>query len=176
MGYLKQFDIPFAGLPLGSHEYQYVIDKKFFDEFDYSLIKEGNAIVDLVLNKHSTLLLLTFNIKSNIDVSCDRCLIQSSIPLEQTFELVVKFGEQNRGEDGVDELVLSESETEINIAAHICECVNLMLPLNIVACELTGNTKLCNVEVLERLEQLKTPEQEQIIDPRWEALNKLKKN
>ena len=52
---LGNFDIPFTGLKLGNHQYQFEIDKAFFDQFEFSEIGDAHFKVDLVLEKQSTM-------------------------------------------------------------------------------------------------------------------------
>ncbi len=38
---LRTYSIPFTGLKLGKHHFDYVITNAFFDEFEYSLVKKA---------------------------------------------------------------------------------------------------------------------------------------
>ncbi len=175
MGYLKQFDVSYSGLAPGKYDFQYVIEKKFFDELSYSLIKDAQAFVNVELTRHQNMLLFDFTIEAKINTTCDRCLIDCNLPFKQTNKLVVKFGD-GESEDP-DEVIVSPKETEINLASYICEYINLMPPLNLVACEIDSEYKSeCNQEVLNKLNELAVPEPETQVDPRWAALEKLRKN
>jgi hypothetical protein len=39
---LRNFSIPFTGLKLGKHQFEYIINDAFFDEFEYSLVKKAD--------------------------------------------------------------------------------------------------------------------------------------
>ena len=43
----KEFLIPFAGLKLGKHQFEFEINKAFFDDFDYDEYKDVNIKVNL---------------------------------------------------------------------------------------------------------------------------------
>ena len=55
---LKQFSIPFTGLKIGKHQFEFEIDKSFFDAFEYSLVKEGHLKAAVELDKQETMLIL----------------------------------------------------------------------------------------------------------------------
>ena len=179
MGYLSQFKISYSGLSQGLHEFNYLIDSKFFEEpqFSGSEIKKANIDLTVNLLKQSGMLALTFIFKSQIQVECDRCLNENFIPVNGEQKLIVKFGEERehdpKNEDEV--IVLPTSETELNIGQYIYEYINLLLPLQKIPCEALNNTNLCNTEVIEKLNQFQQHEKEseQATDPRWDALKNI---
>lgn len=52
----KQYDIPFVGLKQGKHSFQFDIDAKFFELFEYEGFEDAHISVQLVLEKKSTLI------------------------------------------------------------------------------------------------------------------------
>ena len=46
---LKEFNIPFVGLKEGSHLFEYQIDKKFFESFQFDEFNNTNLKADLIL-------------------------------------------------------------------------------------------------------------------------------
>jgi hypothetical protein len=47
----SDFTIPFAGLKLGHHSYEFEVDDAFFEDLEYSLIKKGSVSVSIDLEK-----------------------------------------------------------------------------------------------------------------------------
>lgn len=47
----SDFTIPFAGLKLGHHLFDFQVDDSFFEDIEYSLIKKGSLNVDIDLEK-----------------------------------------------------------------------------------------------------------------------------
>ena len=47
---LKEFIIQFVGIKLGEHYFEYKIDKKFFEYFEYKEFNDANVNIDVVLN------------------------------------------------------------------------------------------------------------------------------
>jgi len=68
---LKEFDIPFSGLKLGKHHFEYQIDKAFFDSFDYDEFNASGVHVDVILDKMSTVMELEMHAKGTVNVACD---------------------------------------------------------------------------------------------------------
>ena len=71
---LKAFIIQFAGIKLGEHCFEYEIDKKFFDFFEYEDFNDIDVSVNVVLNKKTTFLEFYFKAKGTINVNCDLTL------------------------------------------------------------------------------------------------------
>ena len=68
---LNEYLIPFVGLKLGKHQFEYQINKTLFDHFDYDEFENAAIQVDLVLEKKSLMLELHFKHKGSVYVPCD---------------------------------------------------------------------------------------------------------
>lgn len=168
---LSEYIIKFEGLKQGTHFYEFVVDNKFFEEFDCFEFEKSSFKVDLEFEKQSTMMLLTFNFKGTITVPCDRCLDEVDVSVEGEEKLIAKFGNEIFNE--TDEiLVIPEHEHELNVAKYIYEFINLNLPQ-----KRTHLDGLCNQDVINELEKV-AQKKEIKIDPRWSTLQdiKLKKN
>ena len=175
---LQQYHIPFTGLKLGKHQFDFDIDEAFFQEFEYSLVKKGNLKVALEMDKQETMLILHFHIKGDIFQACDLCLGDFPTPLEIKEKEIVKFSNDTNLEDNTDEIiVLTKNEHELNVAELIYEYIMLAVPM-FNRCEDEGNTEWCDREVLDKLQNLSAPAEEEkeenLADPRWEALKNIK--
>ena len=174
---LKQFSIPFTGLKLGKHQFDFEIDKSFFDAFEYSLVKDGALKIDLELDKQETMLILYFHIVGTIKLNCDKCLAEFGQPIEINERQIVKFAEDELESDDLEIIVLNRKESEIDVSEMIYEFINVAIPY-INNCEQAGTGQKCDPEMIATLEKLATGsaenEEEKSDDPRWEALKKLK--
>ncbi len=170
---LRTYSIPFTGLKLGKHEFDYVIDAEFFKEFDYSLVKNGKLEVRVELDKQETMIILNFHIKGTVELTCDRCLSEYQQPIDVKEQQVYKFAEEDIDED--DEIItLHKNDTEIDVAGLIYEYINVAVPF-IAVCSNEGNGRDCDKDMLDRLNELSgADENEKSGDPRWDALKKLK--
>ena len=169
---LREYIINFGNLKVGSHEYDFDVDDKFFEAFEYSLVKSGNVKVKIVLEKQrETFFTLNFILEGHIDLECDRCLDIFPYPVESKHRILVKL--DGKETESNDELIfLAPDIYEINVSSIIYEFINLSLPLRHV-CESVD--KDCNPVMLEKLKQWSREEEtEEVKDPRWEALKNLK--
>ena len=170
---LKTYSIPFTGLKLGKHTFDYVITNAFFDEFEYSLVKKADLQCKVELDKQETMLILSFHINGTIDMACDKCLAEYPQPVEIHEQQIAKFSEEDIDENE-EILTLSKNDHEINIAGLIYEYVNVAAPF-IAVCSDEGNTPYCDKEMIERLNQLSDNSgQDEKADPRWDVLKKFK--
>jgi uncharacterized protein len=174
---LKQFSIPFTGLKIGKHQFDFEIDNSFFDAYEYSLVKEGALKVNVELDKQETMLLLMINIVGTIKLDCDKCLAEFNSPLDITERQIVKFAEDDLESDDLEIIMLNKKESSIDIADILYEFITVSVPY-IKICEQNGDGAKCDQEMVDRLESLANPIQQQEEttgdDPRWEALKKLK--
>jgi uncharacterized protein len=170
---LRTYSIPFTGLKLGKHEFDFVVDASFFKEFEYSLVKNGNLKCDVVLDKQETMIILDFHIYGTVELVCDRCLSEYNQPVDIHEQQIAKFSDEEIDED--EEIIaLGKNDTEIDIAGLIYEYITVAVPY-ITACSNEGNGRDCDKDMLDRLNQLSGgDEQEKSEDPRWDALKKLK--
>lgn len=168
---LNQYIIQFSGLKPGIHDYSFEIDGKFFENIEYSEIKEGNINVALELEKHSNMLVLNFVLKGEVEVPCDRCGEDFLLPLSDKQRLIVKFGDQ-LSEESEDVITIPRNESEINVAHYIYEYIILALPQKRVHPE--GK---CDKEVLKKLRKLEEEINEnKTTDSRWDELKNITLN
>jgi uncharacterized metal-binding protein YceD (DUF177 family) len=172
---LKEFTIPFVGLKIAKHNFEYKVDKKFFEYFEYEDFNDVNVNIDLVLEKKATLLDLNFKISGTVNVNCDVTNEPFNQVIENEFDLVVKFGDEYNDEH-VDILIVPHGTYEINIQQYVYELIVLAVPTKRVHPGVEDGT--LKSDILEKLEELspklkETKEKEEDIDPRWNTLKKL---
>jgi uncharacterized metal-binding protein YceD (DUF177 family) len=169
---LRTYAIPYTGLKLGKHRFDFEVTDAFFDEFEYSLVKKAGLECVVDLEKQETLIILNFHIKGAIGMNCDRCLSALPFDVDIHEQQIAKFSDDEA--DDEDIIMLSKNDHEINIAGLVYEYINVAAPL-IAVCSDKGNTPYCDMEMLDRLEKLSAgEEQEEQPDPRWDVLKKIK--
>ena len=170
---LRTYSIPFTGLALGRHSFDFEIDDSFFEEFEYSLVKKAalNCVVEL--EKQETMLILDFRISGAVKLTCDRCLAEYPETLDINEQQIAKFSDEQIDED--DEIItLGKNDHEINVAGLIYEYINVAVPF-IASCGSEGETPYCDKEMLAKLQSLKSKgETNEATDPRWDALKNIK--
>ncbi|MGC1473996.1 MAG: DUF177 domain-containing protein [Psychroserpens sp.] len=172
----KEFTIPFVGLKLGKHHFDYQIDKAFFELFEYDDFNDVNVEAKLVFDKKSTFLELYFDISGIVNVDCDLTNEPYDQGVEGDFKLVVKFGDEYNDEFE-DILIVSHGEYEINVAQYIYELIILSVPAKRVHPGVEDGT--LDSDMLKKLEELspkgstEKDETSEETDPRWNILKKL---
>jgi uncharacterized protein len=170
---LRTYSIPFTGLKLGKHQFEFVVNNDFFDEFEYSLVKKAELKCQVEVDKQETMLILNFHITGHIDLTCDRCLSGYPQPVDVHEQQIAKFSEEDV--DKNEEIItLNKNDHEINVAGLIYEYINVAVPF-ISVCSNEGNTPYCDKDMLDRLNKLSGgEEQNKSTDPRWDVLKKFK--
>ncbi|KAA9346189.1 DUF177 domain-containing protein [Adhaeribacter soli] len=179
---LHPYDIELVQLSNKQHEFDYELDDRFFGLFDQTLVNGGHLKAHVTLDKSELLLNFTFHIAGTLRLTCDRSLEEFDYPIDTTQKLHVRFGNE---EVELDENVLQilHGAQKINIAQHLFDYIGLSVPIK----------KLCP-QFLEEDENAVTDEDENIliyssstapetdeddddegpVDPRWDALKKIK--
>lgn len=175
MNNLKEYLIPFVGLKIGKHQFDYQIDNTFFKNFDYNEFNDVSVKVDIVLEKKSTMLELDFKHKGTVNVPCDVSGEEFDLPIKGKLKLLVKFGDAFSDENE-ELLVLPHGEFQVNVAQYIYESIILSVPLRRIHPGVKDGSLSDVIQKLESLspkENKKEEQQNNDIDPRWENLKKL---
>lgn len=177
---MRDLVIRFSGLKDGLHEFHFEIGNTFFEQLDYSEITKATLAVDVQLEKRTNMLILNFNIAGKVEVMCDKCTDDFFIDVDTEEELIYKFGDGIS--DDVKIVVIPENEIEIDISQTVYELTILAIPSKRVHPK--GE---CNQEMLKTMddylivesnegEPLKDEDiSDELVDPRWSELKKLKK-
>jgi len=171
VNYLRQYIIPFSGLKAGNYDYSFEIDGRFFEEFEYSEIREGKLHVDCLLEKQDRMMIFSFRIKGAVRVICDRCAGEFDWPVEGKQQLIVKFGQEHT-EEAEDILVITEKEHELDLSQYLYEYIHLLVPIRKIHGTDENGNSLCDPDVIRYIKE----EEEHPADPRWDILKKLKDN
>ncbi|WP_026754490.1 DUF177 domain-containing protein [Sediminibacter sp. Hel_I_10] len=173
---LKEFTIPYVGLKVGKHHFDFQIDKTFFEYFEYDDFNAVDIKTELLFEKKTTLLELTFQISGYVNINCDLTNEPYDQPIDGDYKLVVKFGDEYNDEFE-DIVILPHGEYEINVAQYIYETIILCIPAKRIHPGVEDGT--LDSDILKKLEELSPKDLEEKeatseeIDPRWNTLKKL---
>ncbi len=171
---LKQFNIPFVGLKQGIHSFEYEIDNRFFEAFDFQDFNSSSLKVELVFKKNRHFE-LDFNVTGHINVDCDISLEPYEQKIEGHLPLVIKFG-QEYNDDNDEILIIPHEYYEINVSQFIYELVILSIPSKKIHPKVIDGSM--NSEALQKFKELEINNNTSIkkegdIDPRWDTLKNL---
>jgi uncharacterized metal-binding protein YceD (DUF177 family) len=171
--YLTQYKIQFSGLKEGTHQFDFRVDDRFFDEFEDSEIEKGLIDVIVRLEKRSTHLVLNFELKGEVQLVCDRCLDDYIQPMECESVLYVKFSEGPQ-EGAADIIYIHPNDCQVEIGHLIYELIILNLPIKHAHPENEEGESDCNPEMLQKLKDINAPGNTDTEgDSRWNDLKKI---
>ena len=173
---MNEYLIPFIGLKLGKHQFEFNIGKKFFDEFNFDEFESCDIKANVVLEKKSTMLEINFKHKGTVNLPCDLTGEQFDLPIKGKIKLVVQFGEEFNN-DNDELLILPHGEHQIDLSQYIYEMIVLSIPQKRVHPGVKDGS--LQTVALKKLNELQVKESEEIIkkeeeiDPRWDKLKQL---
>ncbi|ROT21558.1 DUF177 domain-containing protein [Muribaculaceae bacterium Isolate-110 (HZI)] len=127
MGKLSIFSIPLKTMPEGTQEFAYHLDKQFFVNMESTDVHDADLEVRLtVVHKHD-MYNLAFHITGTVTLICDRCLDDLILPIDVTYDIAVKYGDDY---DETDELlIIPQTDLTLNVSYMIYDTVSLAIPL-----------------------------------------------
>jgi uncharacterized metal-binding protein YceD (DUF177 family) len=173
----KAYTIQFASLAIGEHQFEMDVNDPFFEDFEFSEIKQGSVKVKINLLKQSTMMVLEIELGGMVKANCDRCAAEFDLAISGNYRLVVKTsGEQNSvGEEDDDIIAVSASESKLDLSQHLYEYLVLSLPIK----REHSSIEDCDKEVLGKLNNFLVEDNsnsQKPFDPRWDDLTKIKLN
>ena len=99
MGKFKLYNVDLKNLTPGIHEFEYLLENKFFVDIDGDQVQKGKVKVNLTVKRSSMMFEMNFQIEGVVMVPCDRCLDDMELPIDTHNRLVVKFGKEYAEED-----------------------------------------------------------------------------
>ncbi len=185
MGKFTEYKLQLKGLPEGTHQYEYHLGKKFFENMENTDIHDADLTVTLVVVYKNDRYDLNFDIKGEVVLICDRCLDDLHFPIETSYNVVVEYGsDYNDDTDGL--LIIPTSDSSLNVAYMIYDTVVLAIPIKHVhplgKCNRQmsallrkhrsrpqGEDAELEEELIEQMDSM-TESDESPVDPRWNAL------
>ncbi|WP_229208801.1 YceD family protein [Dyadobacter luticola] len=179
---LSKYNIDIYGLEDKQYDYDMESGDAFFQELEQDLIEQGHFKTHVVLNKSATMIQLNFHTIGSVTLTCDRSLEPFEEPFDSDERIILKFGDHD--EELTDEIeIINRNTHRINIARYIFDFIALSLPVKKIHPDLRSEEDEVELEEGEEdgvlvyssadMEDPETEEEEKV-DPRWEALKKLK--
>jgi uncharacterized metal-binding protein YceD (DUF177 family) len=178
---LKEFTIPFLGLKLGEHRFDFTLENEFFEHFEYDEFNGATIKLDVLLEKKTTFMEFTITYRGVVNVNCDVTNETYNESVEGAYHFIVNFGDDYNDENE-DLLTIPHGSYEVNIQQFIYESVILNLPSRRIHPGIEDGT--LQSDILDKLEELRPrankedkkdieESQEGPTDPRWDSLKKL---
>lgn len=152
---------------MGSNTFEFILNDAFFQSVEGSFIQHANITVGLDMVRTETMHNLQFNLSGTVVTTCDNCLDEINLPVENEFQLLMKISETEDYSD--DEIIyITKGLLEYDLSQYLYESVVLSIPPRKV-CAMAGKT--CNEEVASKINNFgsgDTPDEEN--NPMWDQL------
>jgi uncharacterized metal-binding protein YceD (DUF177 family) len=165
----SEYIIPFEGLKLGVHEYEFKLDNTFFAREMHSFVEKGELNLKFKLEKKERMMLGAFDFSGYVIKPCDLCTEDVKVTLKGSFDIIFKFGDEDSDDENL--IMVASNEFEIDITPLCIEFITSMIPSKVVHPK--GE---CNEEMLALLKKYSAGSDESentASDPRWAALKNL---
>ncbi len=175
---LAHFDIDIY--KLANKQYQYHIDKSFFDHFENSPVKQGDLKIEVTFDKQESLITCLFDIYGTIELECDRSLEKFDYPVKIHERVLYQYGEEEQ--DLSDDIIIITNNTQkINVAQHVYEFIVLSVPMRKIHPKYADEENpFVEGEIIFSSSTGQQPDEDtkkddnEPIDPRWNVLKNLK--
>ena len=168
---MEQYQIDLKALTAEETLFRYALDNQFFAALDGAQISKGQLEDQLVIRKQAGAFECRLQVEGTVQIPCDLCLDEMDQPISAQSRLVVKLGEAYSEAD--DELlIIDEADGTFDVSWLIYEQIALAIPIKHI--HAPGKCNRAMTEKLTELSAARSSDGDQPIDPRWEALKKLK--
>ncbi|MEP1032068.1 DUF177 domain-containing protein [Ekhidna sp.] len=167
---LKAYKIEIFGLSNSTHDFNFLFNDDLFTHFENSLVSKGKGTCDVILTKTDSMITLNLKIEGSIELECDRSLELFDFPISINKEIIYKYGDEQE-ELSEDVFVILKGQQELNIAAFLYESISLEVPMKKLHPKFQNGPESDEMIYVSETDK---ESQEESIDPRWEALKKLK--
>lgn len=165
------FEIPFVGLKLGTHEFEFDVNDTFFASLPYSLIEKGSVKVWLDLEKKETMMIANFECFGHVEQICSRCNETALVEIDSDLAVIYKFSHEEEETNDDNLLIVNYDAYELDISQQVYEMISLALPIRPMHEE--GECDEEMVKLIEKYQVKEEKKEEDDIDPRWSVLKGL---
>ncbi len=173
MKHSKEYIIQFKGLKPEKHQFNYLVEKKFFDAYKYDDFIDSNVEVLLDFNKGATIFELLFSISGSVLINCDVSGEEFNQSIEGSLNLIVKFGDEFNN-DNEEILIIPHNEYELDISQYIYELIILSVPVKRIHPKIVNGT--LKSDTIDKLKKMQEKAEKKDTDPRWDKLKELLKD
>lgn len=190
MGKFTAYKLPLKSLAAGTYDYEYHLGKQFFTDMESADIHDADLTVKLTVTHKRDIYRLDFTITGTITLICDRCLDDLIMPVDTTYSIAVKYGD-DYNDEADDLLIIPESDNFLNVAYMIYDTVALTIPIKHVHPMGKCNRQMSAMlrkhrahrpgdedaeledNLIDEMESMDTERDEPPADPRWDGLKAL---
>jgi len=176
MSGLLKYCIDIVSLKDQEYQYNYSIGPSFFQHFKESEIENCSLECFIVLRKTEGFIEAKFRIEGMVELECDRSLEKFEYPIDLERKMIFKYGEEDMEIDDEIEMI-SYGRQSIDMSQFIFEFISIEIPMKKLHPKYANEEQMDDEQLFfssDKASEKETDSKE--IDPRWEALKKLKNN
>jgi len=147
---LDRYKIKIAELPLGVHEYNFILDDALFSYFNHPFVEKGCVVAKVTLDKRPNLIEVNITVSGSLEVQCDRCLDYFLYPIDTNEIILYTIGQQD-GHKNENVVVITKEQSIIDLSSDLYEITVTQLPISKVHPNNKQGVSLCNPKMLELL-------------------------
>jgi len=172
---LKDFKVNIIGLSKNVHLFNFELKDGFFERYGKEVLSEGDFNAAVSLDKRETFIEVDFKITGYAKLICDRSLEPFDHTLKIDRKVIFKYGEEPQ--EISDEIVIITRDQDIlDLGQFMYEFIVLSIPIKKLHPDLTNDEEDEDDTDVKIIYSTSTEnEKEEVVDPRWEKLKKLKK-
>lgn len=168
---MKGFSVNIVGLGNKAHQFDFRLDRAFFEGYGKEILEDGSFEAQVALDKHETFIEADFKIKGQARLVCDRSLEPFDEVMNLHKRVMFKYGDVP-GEISDEIVVIGRDQTSLELGQLMYEFITLAVPIKKLHPRYRDEEK-DSPEATGKIVYSSANEKEKI-DPRWEALKKLK--
>ncbi len=180
LGKVASFKLNLKALPFDSQSVNYRLDKHFFQGEMPTEIFDADVEVEMVVTRKSECdYVLSLTCSGTLSIPCDRCLDPMVHAVDTTYHLNIRQEGELYDDSRDTVLLVPESWRELDVEPLVRDTILLTIP--IMHTHAPGE---CNAAMMAQLdehhasldEETESDNNDAAVDPRWDALRKLKNN
>src|SRR5260221_5157344 len=167
----RDFSVNILGLGKGVHQFEFQLEDDFFKKYGQEVVTKGKFTARVALDKEETFIEADFKIEGNALLICDRSLDEFEFPVSLSRKIVFKYGEEPK-EVSDEIIVITHDQQKLDVGQLMYEFIALDIPIKKLHPRFQNETE--DEAEGKIIYSSSTQSGEELIDPRWEKLKKLK--
>jgi len=168
----RDFSINILGLDKGVHQFEFQLEEDFFKKYGQEVITRGKFAAKVTLDKKETFIEADFIIEGRAFLICDRSLDDFDFPISISKRIVFKYGEEPR-EVSDEIIIITHEQQKLDVGQLMYEFIALEIPIKKLHPRFENETEDETEGKIIYTSSTGEPDEE-VNDPRWEKLKKLK--
>lgn len=167
----RDFSVNILGLSKNVHSFEFQLGEDFFKKYGTEMVTNGNFAATVVLDKKDTFIDADFKIDGNASLICDKSLDEFDYPITLSKKIVFKYGEEPK-EVSEEIIIITHDQQKLDVGQLMYEFIVLEVPIKKLhpRFEEEAEDETEGKIIYSSSSQVA----EEVIDPRWEMLKKLK--